>query len=191
MRKESYASLFICFCAGSGLIQDSAGRGKGGLPRVNDAVLAENIRLVDAEGNTLGVFPREVALQRATGEGLDIVEVRCEGDVSTCKLVSYSRYRYEAKRKHKKQKVSVLKEMRLRPNIGDADYNVKLRKVISLLEDGHKVKISLKFVGREILHSEVGLRLLERVIQDTVDVAKVESATKREGNRMFLVLAPK
>lgn len=135
------------------------------------------------------------ALQKAVDAGLDLVEVSPGTNPPVCKILDYGKYKYEVQKKakeaKKKQKVTHLKEIKIRPNIDTNDYNVKVRKLREFIEAQDKVKISLRFKGREIDHKEIGAALLKRIETDTEDIAKVESPPKFMGRQVFMVLAPK
>jgi translation initiation factor IF-3 len=126
---------------------------------------------------------------------LDLVEVASDSTPPVCKILDYSKQKYDAKKKaseaKKKQKTLTTKEVKIGPNIGDHDYGTKLRQIRDFLTHGHKVKVTMRFRGRELTHTEVGLEKLERLIKDVEDITKIELAPKREGNQYFLVLASK
>lgn len=164
-------------------------------PRVNDQIEAAQIRLIDQDGNMVGVVTLHKALQLAYDAGLDLVEISPGADPPVCKLLDIGKYKYEQQKKQnearKKQKIIEIKEIKMRPGIDDHDYEVKKRAMIRFLEEGDKVKITLRFRGREMVHQELGFRLLERVRTDLGDLAKVEVAPRMEGRQMTMVLAPK
>jgi translation initiation factor IF-3 len=166
----------------------------GNFPRANNEITATTVRLVDSDGAMLGVVNLREALARAVERGLDLVEISPNAEPPVCKILDYGKYKYEVqKRAHeakKKQKVVEVKEIKLRPGIGENDYKVKLRSVIGFIEDGDKVRVSLRFRGREITHQEIGMRLLERLQQDTESLAKVESSPKMDGKQLLMILAP-
>jgi translation initiation factor IF-3 len=164
-------------------------------PRVNDQIEAAQIRLIDQDGNMVGVVTLHKALQLAYDAGLDLVEISPGADPPVCKLLDIGKYKYEQQKKQnearKKQKVIEIKEIKMRPGIDDHDYDVKKRAMIRFLEEGDKVKITLRFRGREMAHSELGAKVLERVRTDLADIAKVEMSPRMEGRQMTMVVAPK
>ena len=164
-------------------------------PRVNDQIESPRIRLVDGRGEMVGVVSLHDGLQRAYEEGLDLVEVSPNADPPVCKLLDLGKYKYELQKKaneaRKKQKVIEIKEIKLRPGIDDHDYDVKRRAMIRFLEEGDKVKVTLRFRGREMVHQELGVALLDRVKTDLGELAKVEAHPRMEGRQMTMVMAPK
>jgi translation initiation factor IF-3 len=164
-------------------------------PRVNDQIESAQIRLIDQDGGMVGVVTLHKALQLAYDAGLDLVEISPGADPPVCKLLDIGKYKYEQQKKQnearKKQKVIEIKEIKMRPGIDDHDYDVKKRAMIRFLEEGDKVKITLRFRGREMVHSELGARVLERVRTDLAEVAKVEMSPRMEGRQMTMVVAPK
>ncbi|HCE59244.1 MAG TPA: translation initiation factor IF-3 [Wolbachia sp.] len=163
--------------------------------RINEFITAKTVRLVDHNGEMVGVVPIAQALKSAQDVGLDLVEVASDSTPPVCKILDYSKQKYDAKKKaseaKKKQKTLTTKEVKIGPNIGDHDYGTKLRQIRDFLTHGHKVKVTMRFRGRELTHTEVGLEKLERLIKDVEDITKIELAPKREGNQYFLVLASK
>ncbi len=135
------------------------------------------------------------AIRKAEDFGLDLVEVQPNADPPVCKILDYGKYKYEAQKRaneaRKKQKIIEVKEIKLRPNIEDHDYQVKMRNVQKFLTDGDKVKVTLRFRGREMAHQELGANVLTRVREETDEFAKVEAMPKMEGRQMIMVLAPK
>jgi translation initiation factor IF-3 len=164
-------------------------------PRVNDQIESAQIRLIDQDGGMVGVVSLHKALQLAYDAGLDLVEISPGADPPVCKLLDIGKYKYEQQKKQnearKKQKVIEIKEIKMRPGIDDHDYDVKKRAMIRFLEEGDKVKITLRFRGREMVHSELGARVLERVRTDLAEFAKVEMSPRMEGRQMTMVVAPK
>jgi translation initiation factor IF-3 len=164
-------------------------------PRVNDQIDVAQIRLIDQDGGMVGVVTLHKALQLAYDAGLDLVEISPGADPPVCKLLDIGKYKYEQQKKQnearKKQKVIEIKEIKMRPGIDDHDYDVKKRAMIRFLEEGDKVKITLRFRGREMAHSELGARVLDRVRADLAEVAKVEMSPRMEGRQMTMVVAPK
>jgi translation initiation factor IF-3 len=151
--------------------------------------------VIDAEGTMKGVMSPEDGLVIAIEAGLDLVEVSPNAKSPVCKVLDLGKYKYEAQKKaneaKKKQKVIEVKEIKMRPNIDTHDYDVKMRAVKKFFDNGDKVKVTMRFRGREMAHQELGRNLLRRVKDDTEDFAKVESDTKMEGRQMIMVLAPK
>ena len=164
-------------------------------PRVNDKIDAEKVLVIDAEGEKRGEMSVEAALELAYDAGLDLVEVSPNARPPVCKLLDYGKYKYQAQKKaneaRKKQKVIEVKEIKMRPNIDTHDYDVKMRSMERFFNDGDKVKVTLRFRGREMAHPELGRALLDRVKADIEEIAKVEMEPKMEGRQMLMVLAPK
>jgi translation initiation factor IF-3 len=164
-------------------------------PRVNQEIMVPRVRLVDERGEMIGVVTRNEALQRATEAGLDLVEVAANADPPVVKILDYGKFKYEEqKRKNearKKQKVIEVKEIKLRPGIDDHDYEVKMRSMVKFIEEGDKVKVTMRFRGRELAHQELGMNVLMRVKDDLDEVAKVEQHPRMEGRQMTMVLSPK
>jgi translation initiation factor IF-3 len=140
----------------------------------------------------IGVVSLEVAMKKAVEKNLDLVEMSPQAEPPVCKILDFGKFKYEAKKKaneaRKKQKVIELKEIKLRPNIGQNDYEVKLRSVIKFINDGDKVKITLRFRGREMAHQDIGLHLLQRLQQDVIDIAKAELPPKLDKKQMLMIL---
>jgi translation initiation factor IF-3 len=173
---------------------NAAPQSRGG-PRVNDQISAPNVRLIDDKGENRGVVTVVQAQQLAFAAGLDLVEITPTADPPVCKLLDFGKYKYEIQKKaneaRKKQKVIEIKEIKLRPGIDVNDYNVKMRAMKRFLEEGDKVKVTLRFRGREMTHVELGAKVLDRVRDDLADRAKVEQTPKMEGRQMTMVIAPK
>ena len=167
---------------------------KGG-PRINEGIDIPNIQLIDATGNNVGVVATAEALARAVEAGLDLVEIAPNSEPPVCKILDYGKYKYQAQKKaaeaRKKQRTVEIKEIKMRPNIDSHDYDVKMRSIRRFFEEGDKVKVTLRFRGREMAHQELGAKLLDRVKQDTTTIAKVESEPRLEGRQMVMLLAPK
>jgi translation initiation factor IF-3 len=163
-------------------------------PRVNDAITAREIQLIDESGQNLGVVSRRDALTRAQEAGLDLVEVG-NSDPPVCKIMDFGKYKYQAQKKasetRKKQKTVEVKEIKLRPNIDTHDYDVKFRAMQRFFEEGDKVKVTLRFRGREMAHQELGYQLLQRLKEQAETFAKVEVEPKLEGRQMIMILAPR
>ncbi|HXV23532.1 MAG TPA: translation initiation factor IF-3 [Alphaproteobacteria bacterium] len=172
---------------------DAAPRNEG--PRVNEQITVPSVRLIDENGQMVGVLSRREALNRAMEAGLDLVEVSPTADPPVCKILDYGKYKYEAQKKkneaRKKQKIIEVKEIKMRPGIDDHDYDVKMRAMHRFLEEGDKVKVTMRFRGREMVHQELGLKVLERVRGQLDEVAKVEQMPRLEGRQMTMVVAPK
>ncbi len=164
-------------------------------PRVNDMIDAPNIRVVGADGEMVGVVSVQEGLDIAFDAGLDLVEVSPNADPPVCKVLDYGKYKYEEqKRKNearKKQKVIDVKEIKMRPGIDVHDYDVKIRSAKRFLDDGDKVKVTIRFRGREMAHQELGMKVLNRVREELDDLAKVEQFPKMEGRMMTMVIAPR
>ncbi len=154
-----------------------------------------SIRLVDERGQMAGVVSLREALEKAVEAGLDLVEIAPTASPPVCKILDYGKYKYEEQKKkneaRKKQKVIEIKEIKLRPTIDDNDYNIKMRAMHRFLEEGDKVKVTLRFRGRELAHQELGMAVLVRVKDDLDLIAKVEQMPKMEGRQMVMVVAPK
>jgi translation initiation factor IF-3 len=153
------------------------------------------VRVIDENGENLGVMYTREAIEQAQGVGLDLVEVSPNVDPPVCKFLDIGRDKYEAQKKaheqRKKQKTQEIKEIKMRPNIDDHDYDVKMKKVFSFIDEGDKVKVTLRFRGRELAHGQLGMALLQRVQDDVAAVAKVEQHPRMEGRQMLMVIAPK
>jgi translation initiation factor IF-3 len=164
-------------------------------PKFDDLIQAEKVRVIDENGENLGVMYTREAIEQANELGLNLVEVSPGADPPVCKYLDVGKHRYEAQKKanaaRKTQKTQQIKEIKMRPNIDDHDYDVKMRSVTKFLEEGDKVKMTLRFRGREMAHQELGMNLLNRVRDDTAEIAKIEAYPRLEGRQMLMVLAPK
>ena len=164
-------------------------------PRYNEFINVPKVRVIDDEGENLGVMFTQEAIEQAYEVGLDLVEVSLNADPPVCKFLEIGRYKYEAQKKaniaRKTQKTQELKEIKMRPNIDDHDYDTKMKKVHDFIGDGDKVKITLRFRGRELSHQQLGMNLLQRVAENVQEIAKVEAYPRMEGRQMLMVLAPK
>ena len=153
------------------------------------------MRLVAADGEVVGVVGIEEALAMAEEAGLDLVEVAPNSSPPVCKLLDYGKFKYEAQKKanaaRKKQKVIEVKEIKMRPGIDNHDYDVKMRSIVRFIEEGDKVKVTLRFRGREMAHQNLGMRVLEKVRDEVEEMAKVEQFPKMEGRLMTMVIAPR
>jgi len=162
---------------------------------VNFEINVPNVRLVGADGEMIGVVTTREALAAAEDAGLDLVEISPNADPPVCKILDFGKFKYEQQKKkneaRKKQKVIEVKEIKLRPNIDDHDYDVKMRSATSFLEEGDKVKVTMRFRGREMMHQELGMNVLMRVKDQLDPLAKVEQTPQLEGRQMTMVLAPK
>lgn len=164
-------------------------------PRINDAIRAREVRLIDEDGQNVGIVSKFDALAKAEQAGLDLVEVSPDAEPPVCKILDYGKYKYQEQKKaaeaRKHQKIVEIKEIKMRPGIDDHDYDVKMRAIKRFFEEGDKVKITLRFRGREMAHQQLGMAVLVRVKNDTEPIAKVESEPRFEGRQMVMVLAPK
>ena len=153
------------------------------------------MRLVDERGNMVGVVGRNEALTMASDAGLDLVEIAPNADPPVCKILDFGKYKYEEQKKkneaRKKQKIIEVKEIKLRPSIDDHDYDVKMRSMVKFIEEGDKVKVTMRFRGRELAHQELGMNVLMRVKDDLDGIAKVEQTPRMEGRQMTMVVSPK
>lgn len=167
--------------------------GKDGL-RVNREIRAPEVRVIDEDGTMLGVFPPMEALRMAEAKGLDLIEIAPTAKPPTCKIMDYGKYKYELKKKEavarKNQTVITIKEVQLRPRTDQHDLDVKMRHARRFLEEGDKVKVNLRFYGREMAHQELGFQLLQKVIASLNDIAMVEVPPKMEGRQLFVLLTP-
>jgi translation initiation factor IF-3 len=167
---------------------------KGG-PRTNSDIRAVHVQLIDATGKNHGVVNLVDAQRQAEEAGLDLVEIVPNATPPVCKILDFGKYRFLEQKKsseaRKRQKVVEIKEIKLRPGIDDHDYDVKMRSVRRFFEDGDKVKVTLRFRGREMAHQDIGFKLLQRVKAETAPIAKVEAEPTMEGRQMIMVLAPK
>jgi translation initiation factor IF-3 len=164
-------------------------------PRYNEFIQSQKVRVIDENGENLGVMFTREAFEQAQSVGLDLVEISPNSDPPVAKFLDIGRYKYEAQKKaneqRKRQKTQEIKEIKMRPNIDDHDYQVKMRKVFEFLEEGDKVKLTLRFRGREMAHNQLGMAVLQRVAEDTATVAKIEAHPRMEGRQMLMVISPK
>jgi translation initiation factor IF-3 len=164
-------------------------------PRINEEIGVMRVRLVDERGNMVGVVGRSEALQMAADAGLDLVEIAPNADPPVCKILDYGKFKYEEQKKkneaRKKQKIIEVKEIKLRPSIDDHDYQVKMRSMNKFIEEGDKVKVTMRFRGRELAHQDLGMNVLMRVKEDLDGIAKVEQMPRMEGRQMTMVVAPR
>ena len=164
-------------------------------PRINDEIREREVHLIDKDGANRGNVTISEALAIAQEAGLDLVEISPNATPPVCKLLDFGKYKFQEQKKQaearKKQKVVEVKEIKFRPMIDDHDYDVKMRSMQRFFEEGDKVKVTLRFRGREMAHQELGARLLERVKGDTEKLAKVEMDARFEGRQMIMILAPR
>lgn len=164
-------------------------------PRINDAIDVTHVLLIDPQGDNKGVVPIAEALALAQESGLDLVEVSPGDRYPVCKIIDYGKYKFQAQKKaaeaRKKQKVIEVKEIKIRPGIDTHDYDVKVRSIVRFFSDGNKVKISMRFRGREMAHIDLGSAVFDRLKADTAELSKVELEPKLEGRQMIMVLVPK
>ena len=164
-------------------------------PRINDAIRVKDVRLIDETGTNVGVVTREDAQERANKAGLDLVEVSPDAEPPVCKILDVGKFKYQEQKKaaeaRKKQKIVEIKEIKMRPNIDDHDYDVKMKSIRRFFEEGDKVKVTLRVRGREMAHQSLGMDVLRRVKTDCEVIAKVESEPRFEGRQMVMVLAPR
>jgi translation initiation factor IF-3 len=164
-------------------------------PRINEAIRVPEVRLIDETGENVGVVAQADALERAVNAGLDLVEVSPDASPPVCKILDYGKYKYQTQKKaaeaRKHQKTVEIKEIKMRPAIDDHDYDVKMRSIKRFFEEGDKVKVTLRFRGREMAHQQLGMQVLQRVKGELEEIAKVESEPRLEGRQMVMVLAPR
>jgi translation initiation factor IF-3 len=164
-------------------------------PRVNEDIRVPQVRLIDQNGEMIGVMTQREALLRAYDLGMDLLEISPNAVPPVCKITDYGKYKYEQQKRaneaRKKQKIVELKEVKVRPNIDDHDYDVKMRQMKSFIGEGDKVKVTLRFRGREMAHQDLGLKVLERIRSELGDAIKVEQMPRLENRQMIMVVAPK
>ena len=164
-------------------------------PRFNEFIQSAKVRVIDQDGENLGVMYTREAMEQAREVGLDLVEVSPNADPPVAKFLDVGKFKYEAQKKanlaRKSQKTQEIKEIKMRPNIDDHDYDTKMKKVLEFIDEGDKVKITLRFRGRELSHGQLGMALLQRGQADVTETAKVEAYPRMEGRQMLMVLAPK
>jgi len=163
--------------------------------RRNEEILAPQLRVIGADGNQVGVMSRGEALERATAAELDLVEVSPTAEPPVCRIMDFGKFLFEQNKKahsaKRKQKQTQLKEIKFRPGTEEADYQVKLRNLVRFLTEGDKAKITLRFRGREMAHTEIGRRLLDRLIADLAEHGQVEQQASMEGRQITMVISPK
>ena len=164
-------------------------------PRYNEFIASPKVRVIDEEGENLGVMLTAEAIEQAASVGLDLVEVSPNADPPVCKFLDVGKFRYEAQKKanlaRKTQKTQEIKEIKMRPNIDDHDYDTKMKAIHKFIGEGDKVKVTLRFRGRELSHQQLGMQLLQRVAEEIAEIAKVEAYPRMEGRQMLMVLSPK
>ena len=164
-------------------------------PRTNDDIRNAQIQLIDQDGTNRGTVETVVAIKMAAEAGMDLVEISPNNNPPVCKIMDYGKYKFQAQKKaaeaRKKQKVVEIKEIKLRPMIDDHDYDVKMRAMLRFFEEGDKVKITLRYRGREMAHQEIGTKLPDKVKADVAEYAKVEQDARFEGRQVVMVLAPR
>ena len=165
-------------------------------PRINEAIRGiTEVRLIDETGQNVGVVSFEDAIKRAETAGSDLVEISPDASPPVCKILDYGKFKYQEQKKaaeaRKNQKVVEIKEIKMRPGIDDHDYEVKMRAIARFFEEGDKVKVTLRFRGREMAHPEIGMQLLIRVKTETAETSKVELEPRFEGRQMIMILAPR
>jgi translation initiation factor IF-3 len=164
-------------------------------PRVNEEIRIPQVRLIDQDGEMQGVMSAREAMLRAFQVGLDLVEISPNAEPPVCKILDFGKFKYEQQKKKneakKKQKVIEIKEIKVRPNIDENDYQVKMRAMKSFIEEGDKVKVTLRFRGREMAHQDIGVRVLERIRQEMDTTSKVEQMPRMENRQMVMVLSPR
>ena len=162
--------------------------------RVNASIICKEVRLIDANGNMVGIVTPEKANTMASESGLDLVEISPNASPPVCKIMDFGKFKYDQQKREaearKKQKTIELKEIKFRPNTDKHDYEVKMRSVTKFLENGDKVKITLRFRGREMAHQELGAELMERVVVDTAHLGKPDVIPKVEGRQMIMIIYP-
>ena len=170
-------------------------KGRSKKSAINEQIEAKEVRLIAADGSQVGVVPIQQALETAKAESLDLVEIAPDAEPVVCKIMDYGKHLFEAKKQKaaakKKQKQQQVKEMKFRPGTEEGDYQVKLRCIRKFIDHGDKVKISLRYRGRELAHQELGMEMLKRIEVDMEEVATVEQYPKMEGRQLLMVIAPK
>jgi translation initiation factor IF-3 len=153
------------------------------------------VRVIGADGEMVGVLSREEALALAEESGMDLVEIQPTADPPVCRIMDYGKFKFEAQKKanaaKKKQKIVEIKELKFRPTTDDGDYNIKLRNLRRFLEEGDKVKVNIRFKGREMAHQELGMEMAKRIETDLADEVVIEQRPRLEGRQMIMMIAPK
>ena len=175
------------------MTKKSFGSKKG--PTINDRISSKSVRVISEKGEMLGVLDTEKAIKMAFDQGLDLVEVSPNASPPVCKIIDYGKYRYQIQKKQaeakKKQKTFEVKEVKLRPGIEDHDYSVKLKSIQRFLNEGDKVKITLRFKGREMAYHQRGMDVLKKLVSEIEPLAKIEQVPTLEGKQMIMVVAPR
>ena len=163
-------------------------------PRANERIRALDVQVIGSEGNNLGVFPINKAIELAKNEGLDLIEISPNANPPVCKIMDMGKFKYDQQKKanlaKKKQKIVSLKEIKLRPGTEIHDYNFKIKNAKKFITKGDKVKFTVKFKGREMQHVELGKNLMNRIIEDLKEIGKVETQPKFEGRQMIMIIQP-
>ena len=161
---------------------------------MNERITAPEVLLIDEAGEKLGVLSRQEALETAGRASLDLVEISPHSKPPVCRIMDYGKFQFHQRKKtvaaKKKQKTFQIKEVKFRPTTDEADYQVKLRRILKFLENGDKVKVTIRFRGRELAHQGLGLDVLKRVVADAKEIGGIEQQVKSEGRQLLLVLAP-
>lgn len=164
------------------------------LPNANEQIKATTVRLIDEEGNMIGVVSSSEALQKAKRKGLDLVELSPNAKPPVCKILDFGKHKYELQKKaheaKKKQKTIEIKEIKFRPNIGDHDFQIKLKHIIKFINSGDKVKVSMRFRGREIVKQDIAVEIMRTVLEQVKEIAKPEFGPKMEGRQLLMILTP-
>src|ERR1700752_3146013 len=164
-------------------------------PRMNEDIRVPEVRLIDQNGQNVGVVATSAAMASAVEAGLDLVEISPDSNPPVAKILDYGKFKYQEQKKaaeaRKRQKVVEIKEIKMRPSIDDHDYDVKMRSMRRFFEEGDKVKVTLRFRGREMAHQHIGMELLTRIQKETDTFAKIEQYPRLEGRQMMMVLAPR
>jgi translation initiation factor IF-3 len=164
------------------------------LPRANREITAREVRLIDENGEMLGIFTSQAALTLAINKGLDLIEISPNAEPPVCKITDFGKYKYELQKKmhdaRKKQKVIVIKEIKIRYNIAPNDYDVKMRSIRKFIEEGDKVKIMMRFRGREINYINLGMKIFEKIREETAEIAKAELQPRVEGGQILMIIVP-
>jgi translation initiation factor IF-3 len=169
-------------------------RSKPQVPKANERIRALDVQVIGSDGGNLGTLPLNKAIEIAKDEGLDLIEISPNANPPVCKIMDMGKYKYDLQKKaniaKKKQKVVSLKEIKLRPGTETHDYNFKIKNAKKFITKGDKVKFTVKFKGREMQHIQLGRDLMNRIIEDTKDIAKVETNPKFEGRQMIMIIQP-
>ena len=163
-------------------------------PKSNERIRAIDVQVIGSDGNNLGILPLNKAIEHAKQEGLDLIEISPNANPPVCKIMDMGKYKYDLQKKanvaKKKQKTVALKEIKLRPGTDTHDYNFKIKNAKKFIIKGDKVKFTVKFKGREMQHTDLGRELMNKIIEETKDVAKIESRPKFEGRQMVMIIQP-